>query len=109
MSRSTARSASLQWVASYHQYEADHYADYGSEWDASLSYAFLQRFTALAKFASYDADGYSTDADKIWLSLEYKYDWLRGPARRHLALCRAFCFVLWHPARRYDRNSRATG
>ena len=64
----------LQWVASYHQYEADHgHADYGSEWDASLSYAFLQRFTALAKFASYDADGYSTDADKIWLSLEYKY------------------------------------
>jgi hypothetical protein len=46
----------LQWVASYHAYDADHGgASYGSEWDASLLYTFRQRFTAIAKFASYDA------------------------------------------------------
>ena len=64
----------LQWAASYHQYDADHGdADYGTEWDASLSYAFKQRFTALAKFASYDANTFARDTDKVWLSLEYKY------------------------------------
>ncbi|HQW82305.1 MAG TPA: alginate export family protein [Pseudomonadota bacterium] len=64
----------LQWAASYHQYSADHGgADYGTEWDASLSYAFKQRFTALAKIASYDADSFARDTDKFWLSLEYKY------------------------------------
>jgi hypothetical protein len=64
----------LQWVASIHQYAADHGdADYGTEFDASLSYAFKQRFTALAKIARYDADDFARDTDKLWLSLEYKY------------------------------------
>lgn len=64
----------LQWIASYHEFDADHgSASYGSEWDASLTYAFKQRFTAIAKFASYDADGFARDTDKLWLSLEYKY------------------------------------
>ena len=64
----------LQWVASYHAYDADHGgASYGSEWDASLLYTFRQRFTAIAKFASFDADTFARDTDKVWLSLEYKY------------------------------------
>ena len=62
----------LQWIASAHQYSADHGdADYGIEVDASLSYAFKQRFTAIAKFAHYDADEFARDTDKCWLSLEY--------------------------------------
>lgn len=64
----------LQWVASVHQYSADHGdADYGTEFDASLSYAFMQRFTALAKIAHYDAEDFARDTDKFWLSIEYKY------------------------------------
>jgi hypothetical protein len=64
----------LQWMASLHQYSADHGdLDYGTEFDASLSYAFAQRFTALAKVAHYDADQFARDTDKFWLSLEYKY------------------------------------
>ncbi|HWT14679.1 MAG TPA: hypothetical protein VN581_02760 [Patescibacteria group bacterium] len=64
----------LQWISSFHQYSADHGgADYGTEFDASLSYAFKQRFTALAKIAHYEADDFARDTDKIWLSLEYKY------------------------------------
>ena len=62
----------LQWGASIHQYGADNGdADYGNEFDASLSYAFKQRFTALAKIAHYDADEFARDTDKLWLSLEY--------------------------------------
>ncbi len=64
----------LQWVAAIHQYGADNGdADYGTEFDASLSYAFKQRFTALAKIAHYDADEFARNTDKLWLSLEYKY------------------------------------
>ena len=64
----------LQWGASIHQYGADNGdADYGNEFDASLSYAFKQRFTALAKIAHYDADEFARNTDKLWLSLEYKY------------------------------------
>ena len=61
-------------IAPMCQYSADHgNADYGTEFDASLSYAFAKRFTALAKIAHYDADEFARDTDKFWLSLEYKY------------------------------------
>jgi hypothetical protein len=63
-----------QWLVAFHRYDADHgSSDYGSEWDASLAYAFKQRFTALAKIAHYNSDGFARDSDKLWLSLEYKY------------------------------------
>jgi hypothetical protein len=63
-----------QWLVAFHRYDADHgSSDYGSEWDASLTYAFKQRFTAIAKVAHYNSDGFARDTDKLWLSLEYKY------------------------------------
>ena len=67
-----------QWVMAYHQFDADTTSasqskDYGSEWNASISVPFKQRFSAIAKFARYDAESFSTDNRKIWLSLEYRY------------------------------------
>jgi hypothetical protein len=67
-----------QWLVAYHQFDADTTSatqskDYGSEWNASISVPFKQRFSAIAKFARYDADSFSTDNRKFWLSLEYRY------------------------------------
>lgn len=65
---------SLQWAAAYHQFDPDHGpGSYGDEWDFSLSKIFAQRFTALAKVARYDSDGFGRDVNKFWLSLEYRY------------------------------------
>ncbi len=63
-----------QWTVAYHQYDADRgNSAYGSEWDASLSYPFKQRFNAVAKMARYNSDGFARDTEKLWLSIEYKY------------------------------------
>ena len=45
----------------------------GTEWDASLSWAFAKKWTALAKLADYNANQYLVDTTKLWLSLEYVY------------------------------------
>jgi hypothetical protein len=65
----------------YHEFSADHgAADYGTEIDASLGYAFSKQISALAKYASYDAEdppaatfATNVDTDKGWLQLEYKF------------------------------------
>ena len=68
-----------QWLVAYHQFDADTRnaislsKNYGSEWDASISVPFKQRFSAIAKFARYDANSFSSDNRKFWLSLEYRY------------------------------------
>lgn len=65
---------STQWLVAYHRFDADQgSANYGDEWDMSLSYPFKQRFTALAKVARYTSDSFARDTDKFWLSLEYRY------------------------------------
>jgi len=45
---------------------------YGDEWDASLT-AKKGKWTATAKFASYDAKQFATDTTKLWLQLEWAY------------------------------------
>lgn len=69
---------SAQWVLAYHQFDSDTTSasqskDYGSEWNASISVPFKQRFSAIAKFARYDSKSFSSDNRKVWLSLEYRY------------------------------------
>ena len=68
-----------QWLIAYHQFQADTTnatmpsKNYGREWDASISVPFKQRFSAIAKFARYDAEHFSSDNRKFWLSIEYHY------------------------------------
>lgn len=58
----------------YHDFNSD-YAnlDYGTEWDASLSWAIAKKWTYLAKVADYQADQYLADTTKLWMSVEYVY------------------------------------
>jgi hypothetical protein len=46
---------------------------YGSEWDASMSWALDKRWTVLGKYAYYNADEYLADTTKLWFSVEYVY------------------------------------
>ena len=66
-----ALGATLTLVA--HEFRADFgSADYGTEADASLGYAFSPKLSALAKLAHYDAHAFGADTDKGWLQLEYR-------------------------------------
>jgi hypothetical protein len=61
----------------YHQLGAENGgADYGSEWNVSVSKGFKTDFGGLGlglKYADYDADTFATDTQKLWLTVSYKY------------------------------------
>lgn len=62
--------AGVKLAATYHDFEADKGgADYGDELDLVAAYAFSPRYSALLKYAAYDADAFAVDTDKIWLML----------------------------------------
>ena len=61
--------------ATYHHFESDRLSmHYGNEWDASLS-GRIGRFDLLARYATYEADRFSTNTRKFWLSVA----WAFGP------------------------------
>jgi hypothetical protein len=63
----------LKVAATYHKFESDvGGADYGEEFDASLGFK-LGRVGLLAKYATYDSDGFAVDTDKFWLQAEISY------------------------------------
>lgn len=63
----------LKLAASYHDFSADTGGSrHGSEIDLVASAQF-GRFTALAKFADYQADEYAGDRQKLWLSIEWAF------------------------------------
>lgn len=63
----------LKAGVTYHKYESDFGGlDYGSEWDAVLGFK-LGRFGLTAKYANYDANGFSVDTEKFWLQAEVSY------------------------------------
>lgn len=62
--------ATLVW----HGFKADETgAAYGEEFDASLSRPITKQLSVLAKYASYDARGFSSDTGKFWLQAEFKF------------------------------------
>lgn len=62
----------FSWIVAYHEFRAVHGgARYGSEWDASLSYAVMPGLNALLRAADYRADGFGRDDTKLWLQLEW--------------------------------------
>ncbi|MEL1249384.1 alginate export family protein [Aurantiacibacter gilvus] len=57
----------------YHEFESDFGGiNYGSEIDASLGFR-AGPLGIVAKFASYDADGFGVDTDKFWLQADYSF------------------------------------
>lgn len=61
-------------AAAWHEFRSDAGSvRYGSEWDASLGYAFNLHWSGLLKLADYRADGFARDTRKLWFSVEYVY------------------------------------
>lgn len=58
-------------TASYHRFDSDRLGlHYGNEIDAQASFK-KGKYTALVKYADYDADMFATDTRKFWVSLEW--------------------------------------
>ena len=58
----------------YHDFSADAGgADYGSEIDWLIAKKFGKNYMVSLKGAHYDADGFATDTDKVWLTLGAKF------------------------------------
>ena len=61
-------------AVAWHDYRADAGSrHYGSEWNASLAYAFDKHWAGLLKLADYQADTFARDTRKLWVSVEYVY------------------------------------
>ena len=68
---SVASLPGLNAQVSYHDFSSDDGGDdYGTEWDAQIGYK-PGTFGVVAKYANYQADGYSVDVQKFWLQLEW--------------------------------------
>lgn len=58
----------------YHDFSAETGgADYGREWDASISKSFGENYSVLLKYADYEAEQFATDTEKLWLQLGLKF------------------------------------
>lgn len=60
----------------YHDFRADEgSSQYGEEIDLSYAHPIpgIKGLTGLVKYASYDADDFAVDTDKLWLQLQYTY------------------------------------
>jgi len=65
--------ADFKLSARYHDFSADRgSADYGSEVDLQAARRFGD-VTLLAKYASYNADDFATDTDKLWLMAQVAF------------------------------------
>lgn len=58
----------------YHDFSDDTGSmQYGKEWDFSLLKKFGKHYSLLAKYANYNADGFGTDTQKIWLQANVSF------------------------------------
>lgn len=56
----------------YHQYASDiNGQNYGDEWNLSLTHNYTKQLSVALKAASYQAEDFAQDTQKIWLSLIY--------------------------------------
>ena len=59
--------------AIYHDFSAEDSSDsYGDELDLAASWAFNKQFSTQLSYADYDADDFSVDTRKLWLTLHFK-------------------------------------
>ena len=77
----------LTFKADYHEFWAERGGShYGSEWDAGLFKKFATQFGAFnlgVQYASYDADSFSADTEKLWVTLQFML--APKPLRSYLA------------------------
>jgi hypothetical protein len=69
-----------QWLdgivakAIYHDFSAENGgADYGSEWNFLVKKDFLEHYGVLVKYATYDADTFGNDVQKLWVQFSAKF------------------------------------
>ncbi len=61
-------------VVDYHDFKAvNGGAHYGNEFDAALIKPIGKRYSIAVHYAHYNADGFSTNARKTWVTLQAKY------------------------------------
>lgn len=66
--------AGLKLTAVYHDYSANEgSADYGTELDLVAAYKVNKQVGLLVKYATYNADAYKVDTDKLWLMATMKF------------------------------------
>ena len=64
----------LAFKAIYHDFNAEEIdLDYGREIDLILSATFFEHLTLLAKYANYDANGFSVDTERFWLQAQVSF------------------------------------
>lgn len=60
--------------AIYHEFDAENSsASLGDELDAAISAGLRDRYKLTLKAASYDADTFSVDTDKLWLQFDVAF------------------------------------
>lgn len=70
--RSGRSGKAIAWTVAWHAFKADRGgADYGREWDASLSFPLPGGLTGLLKVADYRSDGFARDTRKTWFQVEW--------------------------------------
>ena len=66
--------AKVKLLAVFHDFSADEGgADYGSEIGLGAGRTFKEMYFVGLKYARYDADSFSTDTDKLWITLQLKF------------------------------------
>jgi len=71
--------AKLRWGMTFHNFFAQRNNQrYGSEADASLTYAIASDWSAEVDYANYHSNGFSVSQHELWLQLEYKHGTLGG-------------------------------
>ncbi|MFQ5877470.1 MAG: alginate export family protein [Acidobacteriota bacterium] len=66
--------AGVRLLGVYHDFSADDGgADYGTELDLLVAKTFHGKYTAGLKYAGYSADGFATDTDKLWVTLQVRF------------------------------------
>ncbi len=64
----------LKAAVIYHKFTSEFGdTDYGDEIDAVLSYAINKNYSVAVKYADYNADAYSVDTQKFWVTLAAKF------------------------------------
>ncbi len=64
----------IDLMAVWHDYEADRGgASYGSEWNFQASTSISANLSLMLKYSDYQADKFSSDAQKLWLMAEARF------------------------------------
>ncbi len=64
----------FSFLAVYHDFSADSgSADFGEEWDASVSRSINDHLSVMLKYADYNAKDLAVDTHKLWAQAEYTF------------------------------------